>query len=380
MSAVFTYNGLTLTGVRQPGGLGQPTPWALTEVANKGEAGLSGFDMEDIGSAWSIVGLKEFYAEESATTPVRIFSGYATDRTIGRSPSMVVGSDRTWDWNVADLNARLGDIIFLSKSGKRPAETDVQRINWMLGFFTSYSFPVLTSALYDTSAPVAMDAADYTGRYPKDLLNECSNESGKTFYLFWGGPNANQGGTPLAVRLAYHTPIWSSFTAAGSISNVTGAANGTTVFAPGAADRLKRDPAKTYSGCYLEYSGGHVFVQNATTLSNFRHRDTRATDMGATKPATAIRWATNYLNTVSTEEDTMTVHLDNVPAASLGNFRPGQRVLVTLQEVTEYASGAYMAIIRRTVSPIAMGTSGLYKLTLDLDTPHLTTFRGAGHI
>jgi hypothetical protein len=363
------YAGSAILTVPFPDGIGEP-PWTLTEGADRGIATISGFDVEDATQAWSMVGLGDFYAEESAASPVRIFTGYLGDRNIGRGVHEVMAGARLWTVQVVDLNTQLNDLII--RDGKRPAETDVDRINWLHALA---GIPFAGSYLYDASGPVNMPASDYTGRHPFDVLLDCSNQSNKTFYLFYGGA-ASRTGAPLAVRLAYHAPVWASNTAAGAISNLPGDINGTSVFAPAATDYITRSPARVYSGCFFEYSGGSVWVPNATTLANFRRRELHSVDMSVTDPATATTLATAYLARCGTEEDTTTVHLHNVPAASLGYFLPGQRVSVTLSHVEAYAAGAYMAITQRTVIP---HTVGFYDLDLECANPILTGFWGVGH-
>ena len=369
MTVTFTYNGsLAFDRVRLPGG--GPTPYTLVEAANKGEAGIGGLDLEDPSSAWSIVGLKDLVADSSVVG--RIWSGYLAERQIGRGAGLVVGADRHHDISIVDLNTRLQDLII--QHGKRPAETDYQRVAW-LSSYVGYTW-FTNSALIDTVGPASVDASDYTGRYPKDVLADCSNASGKTFYLRYCGPGAGGSGSPLAIRLAYHAPIWASNTSTGSISNVPGAADGITVFNPGQGDKLKRDPQRVYSGCYYEYSGGHVYVQNATTKTNYRQREVRATDMTVGKPSSAIRLANSMLSQSSTEEDSITFHLHNVPEASLNYFMAGQRIPITLTEVESYAGGGYMCIQRKTISPITYNT---FDLILECANPILTGYQGPGH-
>jgi hypothetical protein len=362
MTITFNYAGAPLIGVRAPGG-SEPA-WQFVEAADRGDAAMSGFNLDDTASSWAMVGLKDIYAEESLATPHRFFMGYMADRSIGRGAALLTGADRQWQCNVVDLNSRLSDVIIKSTGSKRPAESDTARLNWLKGYLTSAWFS--TGSLYSPGG-TSLDAADYYGRTPHDVLADASNESNYTFYLYWDGTK---------ICLAYHPVVWSGNTAAASISNVFGAANGSTVFAPAAGDRLVRDPQRVYSGCLFEYAGGRVYVTNPTTASNFRQREIRATDMTVGKPASAKRLATAYLARCATEEDHMTVHLANVPPASLGKMRPGQRISVRLSEVDGYTAGTYMAIIRRGVGPVA---GGLYDVTLELRNPILTGFWGVGH-
>ena len=176
--------------------------------------------------------------------------------------------------------------------------------------------------------------------------------------------------------LCYHETNWSGDVAGISISNVLSEVNGSTVFAPSFDAPLERDPSRVYSGCWFEFNGGHVYVPNATTLANFRHRDVRASDLNCGKATSATALATAYLARVQTEEDRLNgLVLHNVPAASVNLARPGQRIGVKMTHLgAPYTSGTTMGIVHRTVSPVAYG---LYDVTLDLAVPKLTGFSPA---
>jgi hypothetical protein len=171
--------------------------------------------------------------------------------------------------------------------------------------------------------------------------------------------------------LIYHAYNWSGDASSCAISNVLSEIDNVTTFGPGGADKLTRNPARIYSGCFFEYSGGNVYIVNGTTAGNFRPREARSSDMNCMSAAAATILANAYLARCATEEDRITVNLERVPAPSVNLMRPGQRIPVKLTHAPDYESGAYMGIMRRTVTANAYG---LYNVQLELSHPVLTGF------
>jgi hypothetical protein len=589
MTVVFRHGDLGTAGtnitakVRQPGG--GAAAWTLTEAAEKGAPAMSGFATEDPAAAVSLVGQKEVHAEDTAAADPTIFAGFFDTRHVGRAGerALIVAGEREWDATTTDLNVLLSDYII--GSGKRPAESDIERIDWLL---SSGYLPLGDAGFIDRDSPTALPAADYTGRFASDVLAECCNLSGKNYFVRWeqgaffpdpsspwapdsiattfvppdpahvppipsaldvlggryGGPpggggsgdtyvpapvpvypstsehsaggnyaffgpsqwdaNCNphalfghglfviqtggmvaaarwtwdleaagrppiatvglnfcgprlipgwplhaswsiqvcdldpeigppgwvtlfdqadidalwaSGGAPLVVPaahlwhrywsvymtfgveeaamegdwasmsggfllwkalgtpgpvLCYHDYNWAGDSSGCSISNVLSEIDNVTVFGPSPGDRLTRNPGRVYSGCWFEYSGGHVYETNPTTLGAFRHRDVRSSDMNCQTVSAASALALAYLARCATEEDRYVANLDNVPASSLGLMRPGQRIPVHLTHVDGYTEWTYMAIMRRSVTAVAAGS---YKVQLELANPVLTGFQ-----
>lgn len=574
MTVTIRHGNLGATGtdiagkVRQPSSPGSnilPPVWMLTESGEKGSTALSGLNVEDPSAALTLTGLKQVLAADSACPEPTLFAGFWVDRGIGRAAALRTGSQRNWDAATTDLNVLLTDYII--DSGNRPAESDIQRITWLLG---SGYLPIGDAGFIDRSSPVALPAADYTGRNAADVLAEASNLSGANYCVRWeqlaswwdptgpwwpgfvttyrawsagptytsvdalGGtcyqstyapagtvypstaswsgsnnmfttwtPNANTGanfgftapsvagpnpgpqslsarwvwdlataGLPLIATvglvnwqrginndgvftiqvsddgtnwttifdqaaitaaninggvnptsilsvpfasanhrywsltlamsstdtwqgyatgfllwvgtatgpgpaLIYHQPSWSGDQSPLAISNVRADWDGIATFGPKSDDVLKRDPQRVYSGCWFEYSGGHVYVTNGTTLAAFRHRDVRSSDMSCTSAAAATALATAYLARCNTEEDRITVNLENVPAASVNLMRPAQRIMCKFSHIPGYASGAYLSIMSRTIAPEA---SGIYGVQLVCANPVLTGFHPSRYL
>lgn len=363
MSLTCTVAGVDITaGLRYPNPDGNWPSFMLTEAAEKGAVGNGGFQMEDAASAANLPGLKACYWSESNSSNTRLFSGYLADRNIGRGPSMLASTDRQWDVTVVDLNTRFNENII--QSGNRPAETDIARITWLL---TVSGFDLKDHGLVDASTTVNMAAQDYTGQYPLDVLNDCSDISGKNFYAYYDDATGD-------TSLAYFKSDSSLNTSSCSISNVLGAADNITVFAPSRADKMRRDPSRVYSGVFFEGYGFHIYRTNTLNASNFRPRDVRVSNPGVGKISTATYLADQFLARSGSEEDRMLqCHLEPVPDSSVNLIRAGQRIACTFQHISGYTTPTYLRVTRRTVSSLG---DGIYALDLELSNPVLTGFTG----
>ena len=173
-----------ITGqVRQPSSPGNPvgvSAWSLVEGAEKAATALSGLNVEDPSATSTLIGLQEVHVEDSLCTEPTVFAGFWDTRDVQRTETLRTGTQRQWDAQTTDLNALLGDHII--GSGKRPAETDITRIYWLLA---SGYCPIGTAGYIDTSSPVTLPAADYTGRTAADVLAEASNLSNLNYFVRW---------------------------------------------------------------------------------------------------------------------------------------------------------------------------------------------------
>jgi hypothetical protein len=537
----------------------------LVEGAEKAATALSGLNVEDPSATSTLIGLQEVHVEDSLCTEPTVFAGFWDTRDVQRTETLRTGTQRQWDAQTTDLNALLGDHII--GSGKRPAETDITRIYWLLA---SGYCPIGTAGYIDTSSPVTLPAADYTGRTAADVLAEASNLSNLNYFVrweqlasfsdsqspwlsglssyvaptgdlttggkyssadIWGGrwavyggqsyyspatsassttgtltlggvysfgsqqpvANDNPGGrsdnfgfgtgsiyvsqgmwadgrwvwdlgaNPKLIAtvgiiswlidvygawsvetsedgitwsvlfnqaqiaaasdsgqnailtvpanqarhrywslhlyandpgfntwrafaygfglwsfssgpgpaLGYHAFNWSGDQSSLHISNVSSEIDNLSTFGPDRDAKLTRDPARVYSGVWFEYNGGHVYVSNPTTASNFRPREIRASDLNCTTPAAATNLANAYLARCAAEEDRMTITLYNVPASVVNLVRPGQCIPVKLTHVPGYSSAQWMGVMQRTVTPVVQGA---YDVALELAKPIFTGF------
>lgn len=361
MSRTFQYNGATnLTGATRL------DSFTFTSAAYRGEVGDGGFDFDDPGAAADLVGLRTFTASESASSPVKFFDGFIADRGIGRGPYRV-DEDRQWQVGVVDINSTLDDILLRSLDADRPAETDVERVTWLLAA-TDAPLAGVGDSFVSTADPVDMDPRNYRSTHARDVLDECAEAGGKNFFLRDDGSGPN----------LHYRPTTDSISdpATGSLSNIAGEWDGDTVFGPAKTTGLQRNPERVYSGVEVGYGpdGLSVFVENGTTLSTYRKRETSLFDGAATTPEMATVIADQYLEAASTEEDQVECPIV-LPAAKLGLYLEGQYVVTNFGHLG--GSVGYQ-ISRRTVAP-AEGSADLYLVTLILTVPvKVTRFGGRG--
>lgn len=126
---------------------------------------------------------RRIYAVQDAAPAGRQVIGnwFIADLDVDRG-SPFIAAARTWIVSMADLNSLLARRIFVGTDSNRPAETDVERIAWLL---TTTELNTLSpDATYiDTTGGVAMDAADYTGQKPEQVISDCSQASGKNYWI-----------------------------------------------------------------------------------------------------------------------------------------------------------------------------------------------------
>ena len=143
-----------------------------------------------------IRGLKRLWMDETAcpSGDQRLWTGWIGDRHYHRgTSSLITGVARQVDVTLIDANSMLSFRVFAPVNGSnatiynasnsfiRPAETDLARVAALL------TVPFLTSVhdtgYISTGTGVAMDACDYTGQHPADVLNDCAQQSGRNFFI-----------------------------------------------------------------------------------------------------------------------------------------------------------------------------------------------------
>ena len=79
MTLGYTYDGAAITHNIAPSTV------SLTSAAEDGEASMSGFDTEDPAASLGMLGHRAFTITESACSQPRLFTGWTTERSRGRS-------------------------------------------------------------------------------------------------------------------------------------------------------------------------------------------------------------------------------------------------------------------------------------------------------
>jgi len=333
---------------------------SFTNNAATGETGVSNVTIEDPGGIYSFAGLRAFdVRESSAPSNNSVIGRFAIqDRQVGRSPehALITGADREWTLDLVDYNWHLGKRILTDADANRPDETAGDRIRWLLKSAAHF-------ALYDygyvTYPSDQMEAADYRGQRPLDLLADCAVESG---YNFWCDFNEAHG----RPELFFMDPGSADYASTLQISNLLSDRDGVITFAPYEDAVLNRSASRIAYGVYLVYEGGRVYVRKDVTGEQFAKVDQSAPMSNVKKKARATRIANHFLNDNDEEDDLISVSI-KVPAAQVNDIRHGQLVDVRFQHLPGYADlFTPMRVLRRTVIQEDEGGTGYYRLQLEL--------------
>ena len=331
---------------------------AISSLAFDDPTGTAGHDSD------AIVGLKQFTINELAA-PLnnrRIFEGYVADRryyrgTESSSPSLRTGAARTIDMTLVDLNSFLSFRVFLPTGVghddwvfNRPAETDADRVAALL------ANDLLSSTLFDngnvsTTSPVNMDAVDYTGQRPADVLNDCAQQSGKNFFVYYDEV-ANQ------FSLFYDFNASTSYPAYDTdlkISNVladvdlTSLATTGPIWPPLEDAVLTRDPSRVVAGVLFQNGSDSVYEQQLSTSYTYGYRDAVGNSQNLKTTAQAEARAQRYLAENSTEDDRITFTV-KFPAANVNDWKEGQWAPVKFSHLPGYEDYVNVRCLTRTVS------------------------------
>ena len=241
-----------------------------------GAAAISSLRIDDpTGTAGhsgdAIVGLKQLSVTESAAPSGnrRVWEGYIADRTYYRgessSPSLRTGAARIIDMSLVDLNTFLSFRVFLptdvdaTSDFVRPAETDVARVTALLAvdFISSTLFD---NGLVSSSGPVNMDEVDYTGQRPVDVLNDCAQQSGKNFFVYY-----DESAGEFSLFYDFNkSPVYPASVSGTTVSNVladvnlSGGLMSGPVWAPFLDAVLTRDPSRISAGVLIQNGSNSV--------------------------------------------------------------------------------------------------------------------------
>lgn len=340
-----------------------PRGFSVTEAALSGTLAMSRVTVEDDAADLSIVGHHAFKVVETACSWGTLFRGWFADRDVARGDeSGRTGASRVWDATIMDANAALQFEVIRGSTARRPAETDTQRLAWLLA--SSYKGPISSSDANVLGYGVALDRADYRGMTAADVLADCGGASGANYFVSWDDAAGEH-------RLHYYRPTRAFNESTIKVSNVLSDVDGTTVLAPSRDTRLSRDPERVFSGVYYRYGerDSAVFEESATVLAAIGHRREAAEqDASVRTAAKASAKAQRWLAEAETELDTIVTTIPRVPPAQVNLIRAGQRVQVRFSHLPGYSSYTWMRVTRRTVEQDGE-TQEYYRLTLELSDP-----------
>ena len=247
-----------------------PRSLSVTENAEEQSVASSTITFDDPNGELDLVGLRDVAIDDDLASFARIWRGQMWIRRVKRGNWRAGAAARIWEADLNDLNTRLAWRVG-NANVSRPAETDVERMQYLC------TQPDITDAIQDvttyvdTSAPVDMDAVQYAGQYVSDYINDCIQAAHKNCYLL----NVSDGSGGYEVALWYGPANLSTYSSSTKISNVLSDVDGVTVFAPFVDGQLERSPDRVYAGLRLNFDGGYIYrVRSATDAQYFALRDT----------------------------------------------------------------------------------------------------------
>lgn len=310
--------------------------WTLTECAMRGQVAACTITMDDTAGSYTPPGLKAVSVAEGTASPTRLFSGYVSERQMARGP--MAPGQRQWTVTLEDINAMLDDRIITGADGNRASETDAARILWLI---SDASMTGVSTGHIPNTNTVTMDAIDYRGKRPRDVLEDCAQKSGKNFFVY------HHASGPL---LFYDLDTGTNLSSTSKISDVASDVNGTTVFAA-LEPAVSLDPSRVYSKVRVRYKGGSTTVSNATTAANYRTREVYKRYKRVKTLSRATEQAQKWLDHAANEKQT--VELGFVcDAANVNDIRAGHRVQIRLTRLG-ISSFTWYRVTQRTVRPLS---------------------------
>jgi hypothetical protein len=361
--------------------------FGLTSNAD-GSVGFGGIVFDDSAGSLSIQGWNEVIVRETDCTDAPIlFKGWIGDRVYSRQGEATyrIGSARWIDCNLVDANAALAIRLFVNPTAKRPAETDIRRINWLLGAADPGGLDglVIDHGLVDRSTPRPFEEADYRGAYALDVLNDLAAPLGRIFFVY---VEQGSGDFSLFYDFPTSTVATSPIVISNVLSDVVADTNGNT-YAPYLDATLHRDPSAVVSLVRFVYRNGVVLEGDTTTETTFfsaagtggtellnRGINTNNDRVGLV--ATARIMADGILAKNSVEEDTITVTVQ-LPSTKAGWIGEGQRVAVRFAHLPGYETSTYMRVQSRNIQH-SQGTNLFYDVTLTLSNTGVHGTGGGG--
>lgn len=349
----------------------------LAGEAQMGSVGTGNVVLDDPGSAIGhigdgILGLKQFYVDETACPPgnQRMWTGYIWDRRYRRNleHSLILGADREVDVTLQDLNAFLSFRVFApvaidpTSSFVRPAEGTLARIAALL------AVDFLSTTLFDIGyVPIAggvnLNANDYTGSRPIDVLNDIAQVNGWNFWVLY-----DETGNQLVLWMdRWDTDGTSTLTydSALRLTNVASEHDGAVTFAiaPDAVEVL--DPSRLTSAAYGQGTGVTGYRTRASTANTFAWRDSISPSTFVKDQAKLDALLDRYLLENSTEDPRINCTV-RVPAALVTAIHEGMRIEAHFTHLPNVSGGFTWCRILNRIIRQDQETEQFYWLDLEL--------------
>jgi hypothetical protein len=343
----------------------------LTMGAEEGDAKESTMELDDPLGDLDVVGWRRVFAFETlgATGYQLIGAFWVKSVQVGRTGAEFTfrtGASRFWKVSMMDSNALLHFRI-LKNAAKRPAETSVQRIAWILD--NDHLNRITDDVTYVNPTSVAMEGdVDYNGQRTNEIIGDICQQSGDNYHIV----DIDHGLTP---PTDVTTAIWvgpyglaSVYDSDLFISNYLADIDGVDVFAMSEDTELERSWDRTHSGGYLAYDGGAAYAERSDSIIYWTRRDASIPGYNIKTESKALARINRVLRDVASAEDVITTTII-VPPSAVNRAKQGMRLRLRASHLPEYEGTGetwhWFRIIQRTVKPY----NGDYQITFDLAKP-----------
>ena len=337
-------------------------------AAERGAVGTCGVIIDDPTMSLTVRGLMTFTVDETEAFPYsRVWTGFvAPDVNSGRiRPQDQTTTSRSFDVDLVDQNELLQRMIFLLNAAKRPTETDVARVTYML---TSEAMTglIYNNGLVSSSNPGTFLASDLRRRYPNDALAELAPSAVKNFFVY--RDNAT-GQASLFYDKDSSTAYSSSLKISNDPADIDEAAikNGTAMTYPPVWDaRLAEQYDQVYTGVSYGWQGEPIYVTSASIAATYgTTRDAVYDTDRVGVLATAQQAAKDWLNVRAGGEKVLPVTI-YVPPSKVNEVYAGQRMQVKFTELSGLTSFTWARVRRRAVKPAG---ARVWEMRLELYIP-----------
>jgi len=230
--------------------------------------------LDDPDGELDLAGHRQWFIEDDASESEDdiIWGGFTGAQTIARMQGdahRVVGPlARVIQVELYDANSYLARIVMKGSDTERPAETDVERMTWLLSTDEADAIGDVTT-YFGSAGPVNMDAASYRGTYFGQIIGDCAEQSGKNHFAFFQKVGASRILTIWYAR-DFRDIYDSEMYLTNDLDEITRALvdDGTAVVWPLSDDAtMTQSPERQYCGCYMTGAdaAGATYRHNATT-------------------------------------------------------------------------------------------------------------------
>lgn len=343
----------------------------LGEKAEEGATQVNTVVFDDPDGSLTLYGHRIFAVEETdAVDPDDrfIFVGFIGQHKVSRGPYRT-GAARIWTSDVSDPNTIFERRVMTGGDNDRPDEDDVDRVAWVESTHEGEAIDDTRYLLTDD--PEAMDEADYNTQQASAVYGDCSQQSGKNWYLTYFGDVGVTDDTPWgSFSLWYGAAESEEYLSSAMLTNIESEvdiAAGT--FYIGVVDdtAMMIDPMRIYSTVVVPYANGYVTASRSQTVETYGRRDRVMPAENVKKAATAQRRANRYVRSLNTPDHRATVKT-TVPRAAVNLIRPGMGVPVKVSHWPHGYADEYltMRVLSRRVVEVSDDPDQSFELTLEL--------------